>query len=82
MKSKVGLALAATGLCLAFANPASADIVTLTVTGTVTNGFDGGNLFGVGGGSLAGDAFKVVYTSIRPAEAAASIRRSAQSRTR
>jgi hypothetical protein len=62
MKSKVGLALAATGLCLAFANPASANIVTLTVTGTVTSGFDSGDLFGVGGGSLSGDAFKVVYT--------------------
>lgn len=62
MKWNAGLALAAAGLCLALAHPASAEIVTLTVTGTVTRGFDSGNLFGVGGGTLAGDAFKVVYT--------------------
>jgi hypothetical protein len=57
MQSKLIAALAAT---LAMCLPAKADILNITVTGTMTSGVDSGNLFG--GGSLVGDGITVTYT--------------------
>jgi hypothetical protein len=44
-----------------YAAPASATIVYITVTGTVTTGTDGSGLFGTIGASLAGDAYTAQY---------------------
>jgi hypothetical protein len=42
-------------------SPVSADMVTVTYTGTVHDGFDHAGIFGTANTSLAGDTFTVVY---------------------
>jgi hypothetical protein len=64
MSSKVRLlvAVTATVICV---SPALADIIHLTVTGTVAAGpasYDQNGLFGQAGSSLTGDAFTIVFT--------------------
>src|SRR5262245_10680766 len=54
-------------LCAAVAffgivSPASADMVTVTYSGTVHDGFDNAGIFGPANTSLAGDTFTVVYS--------------------
>lgn len=61
MKSKLDIWLAAASLCLAFANAASADIITVTVTGTVGQQYSENYAGLFGGGDLGGDAFTAVY---------------------
>ncbi|THD66130.1 MAG: hypothetical protein E8A12_06320 [Phenylobacterium sp.] len=51
---------AAAAVSLMVASTASAAIVTVTIDGTVTEGFDNFHTFG--GGNLAGDAFQAVFT--------------------
>jgi hypothetical protein len=61
MKSKLSAALVAVqGFVCAVVSPAIADIINVTVTGTVASGIDYVGIFG--GGDLAGDAFTVAYT--------------------
>ena len=57
MKSAFLASLAALALCGAAA-PASATAVTYTFSGSLISGHDDNNLFGLGNGSLAGDAYK------------------------
>src|SRR5262245_4685876 len=56
-------ALAAVALLPAlFGHSACADIVTVTVSGTITDGVDVTGAFGTPGSSVTGDSYVIVYT--------------------
>src|SRR5262245_53659498 len=59
MKSKT--AIAALAATLAVCLPAKADMMTMTVTGTVINGVDWAGIFGSPSAVLAGQAYTAVY---------------------
>jgi hypothetical protein len=61
MKSKLLIAIA--GVTLLGVAQASAEIVTFTYTGTMSDGYDGYNTWATGNTDLTGDPFRLVFTA-------------------
>lgn len=72
MVKNIGWSVVALAGSLVAAAPATAQVATISVTGTVMSGADGAGIFGAANASLVGQAFSAVF-NIKPDTGATSV---------